>query len=165
MPSLTLFETVTEAGETIKVGRSSILKIDGIPISKPPYGTLTAINLNTGDRVWQRPIGDMPEVRNSPLLKGVQLPEELGAVTNAGSLVTRGGLVVVAPGDSFLYFVDKDSGKTLWKADAGVQIQGSPMTYETRAGRQYVVVAVGASEDSALVAFALPAISSPKPAN
>jgi quinoprotein glucose dehydrogenase len=154
-PTLTQFEISKQAGETIKVGRSSRLTVDGIPINKPPYGTMTAINLNTGDHVWQRPIGDLPEVRNNPLLKGVKLPAELGAMGNSGSLVTRGGLVVVAPGDTFLYFLDKESGKTLWKADLGMRIQGTPMTYETRQGRQYIVVAAGGGTDATLVALSL----------
>jgi len=142
-----------------------MVTIEGIPINKPPYSTLTAINLNTGEHVWQRPIGDSPQVRKNPLLLGVQLPEELGAVTNGGVLVTRGGLVIVAPGEQFLYFVDKESGKTLRKLDLGVPAGGTPMTYETRQGRQYIVIAAGGGRDGTLIAVALPANISSKPAN
>jgi len=155
-PSLTQFQTVTEHGETLKVGRTSRVTIDGIPISKPPYSTMTAINLNTGDQLWQRPIGDAPEVRNNPLLKGVKLPDELGAFGNSGALVTRGGLVAIAPGDDFLYFLDKKTGRTLSKIDLGIRIQGSPMTYESRDGRQYIVIAAGGGPDATLVAISLP---------
>jgi glucose dehydrogenase len=130
--------------------------IEGIPVNKPPYSTLTAINMNTGDHVWQRPIGDTPAVRNHALLKGVNLPAELGVRGESGSLVTRGGFLAIAPGDSFLYFIDKDNGKTLGKFDLGVRgVGGNPMTYETREGRQYIVIAAGGGDNATLVAFAL----------
>jgi quinoprotein glucose dehydrogenase len=53
---------------------------NGLPINKPPYGTLTAIDMNTGEHLWQVPVGDLPNVRFHPALRGVELPKRLGAI-------------------------------------------------------------------------------------
>jgi quinoprotein glucose dehydrogenase len=126
---------------------------NGIPIHKPPYGVVTGIDMNKGTLRWQVPAGDMPSVRNSPALRGLHLPP-LGAVGHAGPMVTRGGLVFVC-GDSRLLAYDKTDGTTLWQGDLSVLSDATPMTYQTRAGRQFVVVASGAGTDAALVAFTL----------
>ena len=131
--------------------------VDGLPISQPPYAVLTAIDLNAGEHVWQVTLGDSPWIRNHPLLQQVELPQ-LGiaiSVGLSGPLVTRGGLVFISGGSSALYAIDSLSGETLWKADLGGGGYGNPMTYQTRSGRQYVVIATG-EEDAALMAFALP---------
>jgi quinoprotein glucose dehydrogenase len=128
---------------------------DDLPIHKPPYGTLTAIDLNTGEHRWQIAVGDMPNIRNHPLLKGLDIPP-LGVSGAPGPIVTRGGLVFLTGGGSTLYAIDKTSGKTLWEADLGARGYAVPMTYRTRAGRQFVVIATGAGDDAVLKAFALP---------
>jgi quinoprotein glucose dehydrogenase len=127
-----------------------------LPINKPPYGTLTAIDLRTGQHRWQVPVGDDPIVRHHPALKNVRLPPRLGAVGAAGPIVTRGGLVFVSGASNGLYALDKDTGRELWEADLGEPGYGNPMTYRTRDGTQFVVVAVG-RKDARLMAFALPA--------
>ncbi len=127
-----------------------------LPINKPPYGTLTAIDLNTGDTKWQVVLGDSPEVRNSPLLKGVMLPPQLGVAGSPGALVTKGGLVFVTGGGRVLYAIDSRTGATLWQYDLGQQGYSNPMTYRTSAGKQFVVVATGGGSTSKLMAFALP---------
>lgn len=126
-----------------------------LPIHKPPYGTLTAIDLNTGDHLWQVPVGDMPELRAHPLLAGVDLPPT-GVSGAPGPIVTAGGLVFLTGGGSTLYALDKESGETLWSADLGRRGYSVPMTYLTRDGRQLVVIATGAGDDAVLRAFALP---------
>jgi quinoprotein glucose dehydrogenase len=126
-----------------------------LPIHKPPYGTLTAIDLNTGDHRWQVTVGDMPELRDHPLLRGLELPP-LGVSGAPGPIVTRGGLVFLTGGGSTLYALDKETGETLWSADLGGIGYSVPMTYRTRDGRQYVAVATGAGDDAVLRAFALP---------
>ncbi len=108
--------------------------VHGLPIHKPPYGTLTAINLNTGDHVWQIPIGDTPSVRNNPLLKGIALPEKLGAAGAPGSIVTRGGIVFSTGGDSKLFAVDKTNGKLLWEGELGERTNAPRITYQTASG-------------------------------
>jgi quinoprotein glucose dehydrogenase len=126
-----------------------------LPINKPPYGTLTAIDLNTGDRRWQITLGDSPQIRRNPLLRGVSLPPLLGVAGAPGAIVTRGGLVFVSGGGSTLYAIDKATGATRWQADLGRPAYSVPMTYRTRTGRQFVVIATGAGRDAELVAFEL----------
>ncbi|MEP6618458.1 MAG: PQQ-binding-like beta-propeller repeat protein [bacterium] len=128
-----------------------------LPINKPPYGTMTAIDLNTGETKWQVVLGDSPEVRNSPALNGVALPPLLGVSGSPGALVTKGGLVFATGGGRVLYAVDSRTGVTLWQHDLGQQGYSNPMTYRTRSGTQLVVVATGGGATSKLVAFSLAA--------
>ena len=126
-----------------------------LPINKPPYGTLTAVDLNTGDTKWSVTLGDSPEIRGNAALKGVSLPEKLGVAGSPGALVTKGGLVFVSGGGRVLYAIDSKTGKTLWEYDLGRQAYANPMTYRTREGKQFIVIATGAGPTSRLVAFAL----------
>ena len=90
-----------------------------------------------------------------PALKGVPLPDRLGAVGPPGAIVTKGGLVFVGGNDSALSAFDKD-GRELWRHVLPRQAGGTPMTYLDADGRQIVVIATGRGEDTALVAFRLP---------
>ena len=125
-----------------------------IPLAKPPYGTMTAIDLNTGKHRWQVPVGDDSLVRHSLALQGMSLPPLLGSSGPAGGIVTAGGLVFIGA-DQRLYALEKKTGKTLWAARAGSGMRGVPMTYRTRTGKQLVVVATGSETNGELVAFAL----------
>jgi quinoprotein glucose dehydrogenase len=127
-----------------------------LPLTKPPYGQLTAIDLNHGTIAWQEPFGDWPELRNNPALQGVKLPEKLGVAGPQSAIVTKGGLVFVGGEDMFLHAVDKASGKDLWQGALPARSNGTPMTYRTSAGRQIVVIATGQGDNTALAAFALP---------
>jgi len=132
--------------------------LDGLPISKPPYALMTAIDLNEGTHVWQVPLGDSPWIREHPLLEGLELPP-LGiaiSVGLSGPLATKGGLVFISGGSSSLYAMDMLNGETLWEFDLGGGGYGNPMTYQTRSGRQYVVIATGEDSEAELKAFALP---------
>jgi quinoprotein glucose dehydrogenase len=125
-----------------------------LPISKPPYGTLVAIDLNTGEHRWEITIGDTPSVRNHPLLRNLNLPP-LGVAGSPGPIVTAGGLIFLTGGGSTLFAVDKSNGLILWQGDLGAQGYSVPMTYRTSEGRQFVVIATGAGNDAVLKAFAL----------
>ena len=127
-----------------------------IPIVKPPYGTLTAIDLNSGDTKWTIPLGDNAEVRNNPALAGVKLPEKLGVVGAPGAMVTKGGLLFLTGGGRTLYAIDSRTGAYLWEHDLGQVAYANPMTFRSRAGKQYVIIATGAGTTSKLMAFALP---------
>lgn len=136
---------------------------DGLPILKPPYATVTAIDLDTGEHVWRVPFGDDAWVRDHPALEGLDPPpmggRPRGHGSTGGPLVTAGGLVFVAGGEPALRALDAADGSELWAGDLGGAIgRANPMTYRTRDGRQMVVVAASSSdlEDSKLVAFALP---------
>lgn len=126
-----------------------------LPINKPPYGTLVAIDLNTGDQKWNVPLGDTPAIRNHPLLKGLNLPP-VGVAGSPGPIVTASGLIFVTGGGSTLYAIDTQTGSALWSSDLGQTAYAVPMTYKTKAGKQFVVIATGAANGAKLVAFALP---------
>ena len=127
-----------------------------LPINKPPYGTLTAIDMSTGSFRWQVPIGDSPEIREHPALRGVALPPTLGVSGAPGGIVTRGGLVFVTGGGSILYAVDTRDGSVRRSIDLGQRAYANPMTYRTRNGTQFVVIATGSGEGATLQAFSLP---------
>jgi quinoprotein glucose dehydrogenase len=127
-----------------------------VPVLKPPYGTLTAIDLASGAHRWQVPLGDWPRVRNHPLFQGLNLPP-VGVVGSPGPIVTAGGLLFVTGGGSTLFALDAANGATLWSGDLGGFGYAVPMTYRTRAGRQFVLIATGGEDqDGVLQAFALP---------
>ena len=128
---------------------------NGIPLLKPPYGHLTAINLNTGDIAWQVPFGDDARLRKHPALQDVKLPEKLGAAGVQGGIVTKGGLIFVGGGDTAFHAVNKSNGEDLWTYPVPARTTGTPMTYSS-GGRQFVVVATGSGDSAALLAFALP---------
>jgi quinoprotein glucose dehydrogenase len=126
-----------------------------LPLTKPPYGHVSAIDLNHGTIAWQQPFGDWPELRANPSLKDAKLPAVLGIAGPQGGIVTKGGLFFVGGEDMSLHAIDKASGKDLWQGALGGRSYGTPMTYRTRSGRQFVVIAVGQGADAALVAFSL----------
>jgi quinoprotein glucose dehydrogenase len=129
----------------------------GIPLLKPPYGQLTAINLNTGEFAWQEVYGDTPQLRTNPALAGVKLPEKLGgAGAQGGVIVTKGGLVFAGCGDTAVHAIDKATGKDLWTYSLPRRTTATPATYIGADGRQYVVIATGNGADAVLIAFALP---------
>ena len=128
-----------------------------IPLTKPPYAHLVAIDLNVGAIAWKVPFGEgSEEIRTHPLLQGVDLPERLGTLGNSGSLVTKGGLVFLGGGDPYLYAFDKSTGSEIWRGATPFPTNANPMTYRTPSGRQFVVIATGRGTDAALIAFALP---------
>jgi quinoprotein glucose dehydrogenase len=139
-------------------GGESISLPGGLPLVSPPYAVLSAINLNQGEIAWKAPLGEgSPAIRNHPLLKGVKLPDRLGSPNSrGGAMVTGSGLVFIGGGDGYLYGFDKRTGKELWRGKIPYDNAAVPMTYRTRSGRQFVVVATGTSSNNALVAFALP---------
>lgn len=148
----------------------------GLPLFKPPYGRITAINMNTGEHVWMVPNGDGP--RNHPAIADLKLGK-LGVPGRPSPLLTRTLLFVgegrtnlnrdarIPPdmpievatnsGGPMFRAYDKASGGIFWEVELEAGTTGAPISY-LHEGRQYVVVAIGDSQHSAeLVAFALPA--------
>jgi quinoprotein glucose dehydrogenase len=138
------------------VQRSPSSFVDGVPILKPPYAHLVALDLNRGEIAWKVPFGDAPELRAVPALKDVPLPDRLGAVGPPGAIVTKGGLIFVGGNDVALSAFDKATGREVWRHVLPRQATATPMTYRDANGRQIVVIATGRGEDTALVAFARP---------
>ena len=141
------------------------LTVQGLPLFKPPYGAITAINLDKGEIAWQVPHGETPDnVRNSPALKGLNIPRtgragNLGLVTTS-TLVIGGeaGFITNAQGQrgAYLRAYDKATGKDAGAVFMPAGETGSPMTYMLN-GKQYIVIAVGgAGFPAELLAYRLP---------
>lgn len=136
----------------------------GLPLTKPPYGRLTAIDLNRGEHKWMVPIGDGP--RNHPLLKDLKLPP-LGTQGRRAPLATKTVLflgegdrtavrIPYGGGGNMFRAYDKATGKVLWETEFPVGVTGAPMTYMAK-GKQYVVVAIGGLDHPAeFIALTLP---------
>ena len=107
---------------------------DGYPATAPPWGTLNAINLNTGEYAWKIPLGEYPELA----AKGVK---DTGTENYGGPIVTAGGLVFIAASnfDNKFRAFDKRTGKLLWETTLPLAGNATPITYEL-GGRQYVVI-------------------------
>ena len=135
-------------------GYNRWLDTNGFPAIKPPWGTLNAIDLNTGEYKWTVPLGEWPELT----AKGVP---KTGTENYGGPVVTAGGLVFIAASrDEHIRAFDRKTGKELWKAPLPAAGYATPATYSVN-GRQYVVIAcgggkIGTKSGDAYVAFALP---------
>jgi quinoprotein glucose dehydrogenase len=137
------------------VGGTNADFMDGIPLLKPPYGHMVAIDLNHGTIRWRVPFGDTPSLRRHPKLQGVALPPVLGVAGAPGVLATGAGLIFAGGGDFAMHALDSANGAELWRTPLTRRVNATPMTYRSATGRQFVVVATGGGEDASLVAFAL----------
>jgi quinoprotein glucose dehydrogenase len=144
--------------------------VQGLPLLKPPYAKITAINLNTGDRAWQIAHGETPDnVRNHPALKGLTIPRT-GRQGRIGTLVTKtlliageGGFFTASSGrrGAMLRAYDKATGAEVGEVYMPAPQSGSPITYSLD-GRQFIVVPVsGGAYSGEFIAFRLPAPPSP----
>jgi quinoprotein glucose dehydrogenase len=145
------------------------LNVQGLPIVKPPYGVLSAINLDRGDLMWQVPHGDTPDaIRNHPALRGLNIPKT-GQQGSVGLMVTK-TLVILGdpqvtttpdhPRGAMLRAYNKQTGEQVGAVWMPAPQSGSPMTYAVD-GKQYIVIAIsGGSYSGEYVAFSLPAGSS-----
>jgi quinoprotein glucose dehydrogenase len=137
-------------------GYHKFLDPDGYPAFAPPWGTLNAINLNTGEYVWKVNLGEYPELA----AKGLK---NTGTENYGGPVVTAGGLVFIGASDFDKKFhaYDKATGELLWEATLPFSGNATPATYAVN-GQQFVVIAAGGGKDpkspsgGVYVAFALP---------
>ncbi|MGB2637317.1 MAG: PQQ-binding-like beta-propeller repeat protein, partial [Candidatus Acidiferrum sp.] len=137
-------------------GYHKFLDLDGYPAIAPPWGTLSAINLNTGEYVWKINLGEYPELAAEGL-------KNTGTENYGGPVVTAGGLLFIGASDfdRKLRAFDKATGELLWEATLPFAGNATPATYAVN-GRQYVVIAAGGGKDlkspsgGVYVAFALP---------
>jgi glucose dehydrogenase len=142
-------------GDYIREGQTNATFHNGLPLFKPPYGHLTAIDLNEGTIKWRVPFGDDARLRAHPVLKGLTLPAKLGSPGVQGAIVTKGGIVFAGGGDTAFHAVDKSTGQDLWEYPLQERTSGTPMTYSS-GGRQYVVIAAGTGAGAHLLCFTLP---------
>ena len=134
--------------------------VQGLPLLKPPYSRITAIDLNRGEFLWQKPSGDTPDrVKNNPALKGIAIPAT-GGFARPVVLVTKTLLFAAEGwgGEPVLRALDKKTGEVLWSLRLPGSVSSVPMTYSL-GGKQYVAFWVDdqrAGVTSELLAFAIP---------
>ena len=134
-------------------GYNKFLDPDGYPAVKPPWGTLQAINVNTGKYAWKIPFGAYPEL-NDPTT---------GSENYGGAVVTKGGLLFIAATiyDNKFHAYDKKTGKLLWEVTMPAAGASTPATYAVD-GKQYVVIGAGGGKNpkvkpgGSIIAYALP---------
>jgi quinoprotein glucose dehydrogenase len=142
------------------------LNVQGLPLIKPPYGRITAIDLDKGEIRWQMPHGETPDnVKNHPALKGIKIVPRTGQPGNVGTLVTKSLVIAGEPRytttstgqrGAMLRAYDKATGNEVGSVYIPAPQSGSPMTYMLN-GRQYVVIAIsGGNYSGELLAFRLP---------
>jgi quinoprotein glucose dehydrogenase len=135
------------------VGFRRWLDREGYPAIAPPWGTLNAVDLNTGEIKWKVPLGEYPE------LTARGLPPT-GTENYGGPVVTAGGLIFIgATADETIRAFDKDTGRILWQAKLPFGGNATPSTYMVN-GRQYVVISAGGGKSGrpsggSIVAFRL----------
>ena len=158
--------------QLLRGGQMNAPTIDGLPLTRPPYGRVTALDLHQGTQAWMVPVGEGP--RRHPRLAALELPP-LGMQTRGNPLATKtllfiaqgggplgapppGGAGAAAPPETRkLRAFDKATGRELWAAEPPIPgAMASPMTY-VHQGRQYLVVAAGGGVNAGLVAYALSA--------
>ena len=143
------------------------LVVQGLPIPKPPYGVLSAVNLDRGELLWQVPHGDTPDnIRNHPALRGLTIPKTGQPGTSGVGLMVTKTLAVMGdpqvtsppgrPRGAMLRAYDKKTGEEVGAVFMPAPQSGSPMTYSVD-GKQYIVVAIsGGAYSGEYLAFTLP---------
>lgn len=136
------------------------LPFTGLLCKEPPYGGIRAIDLRTGQQIWDRPLGTAR--KNGPFGIPSGLGIEIGTPNNGGAVVTASGLIFIAAAtDDLIRAIDLNTGKTVWTAPLPGGGQATPMTYEVN-GRQFVVIAPGGHHfmetpvSDEVIAYALP---------
>ena len=139
-------------------GYNKILDVDGYPAVEPPWGTLNAINLDSGEIEWKIPLGEFPELA----VKGMP---NTGSENYGGPVATAGGLLFTGTRDKKVRAFDVETGKPLWEAEVDAALEGMPAVYQVD-GREYIVFCAAAQAGlmpatqhpivGAYVAYALP---------
>ncbi len=143
-------EFARQTGAPYAMFRTPVLSPSGLPCNAPPWGTVAAVDLFTGKKVWDVPLGSFIPGMNT------------GTINLGGPIMTAGGLVFTAATmDNFLRAFDSESGKELWKFELPAGGQATPMTYSIN-GKQYLVIAagghgkLGTKQGDYVLAFTLP---------
>ena len=139
-----------QRGAPYAMYREPLLSPSGVPCNPLPWGTTTAVDLESGKKLWETPLGSMVPGMNT------------GSPNLGGPITTAGGLVFTAAAmDTYLRAFDIENGKELWKAELPASAQATPMTYSVN-GKQYVVISagghgkLGTKQGDAVIAYTLP---------
>jgi quinoprotein glucose dehydrogenase len=145
-----------QTGAPYAMYREPLMSPSGTPCIAPPWGKLTAVDLNTGEIRWDAPLGRIPQLALFPK------SAEFGSINLGGSMVTAGGLIFIAAAmDDKLRAFDIETGKALWEGQLPASAQAAPMTYSVN-GKQFVVICagghgkMGTKMGDHVVAFTLP---------
>jgi quinoprotein glucose dehydrogenase len=152
-----MVELARQEGTPYLMKREVIIRLPLlVPCTQPPWGTLVAVDLNSGDVRWEVPLGVMPELADRPDAA------KWGSLNLGGSIATAGGLVFIgAARDNYLRAFNVETGAEIWKGELPAGGQATPMTYQA-GGKQFVVIAAGghgrlpSKRGDHVVAFALP---------
>jgi quinoprotein glucose dehydrogenase len=153
-PLATTADAEQSVASFLNAGFQKLVDPEGLPASRPPWGSLTAIDLSAGEILWRIPLGDYPQV----LAQG---ESGYGAENYGGPLLTAGGLLfIAATPDAVIRALDKDNGRELWRAQLPAAGFSTPISYAV-GDRQFVVIAagggkLGTASGSTYVAYALP---------
>lgn len=146
----------SQAGTPYGMYREPLLSPHGVPCNPPPWGTLSAVDLATGEIRWEVPLGVIPSLSSFPQ------SVDWGSINLGGPITTGGGVVFIgAAMDNILRAFDVETGLVLWTAEMPASAQATPMTYMI-GGKQYVVIAagghgkLGTKMGDSVVAYALP---------
>ena len=133
-------EFAVQEGTPYGMRRGPILSVLGVPCVAPPWGTLTALDMERGSIKWQVPLGTIEDIAPAPIPNF-----EYGVPNSGGPIITAGGLIFVAAAmDDYIRGFDLSSGVELWKQRLPAGGQATPMTYTLEeSGKQYVVIAAG----------------------
>lgn len=135
-------EFAPQAGTPYGMARRQLISPDGAPCNPPPWGMLTAVDLETGQVKWERPFGRIAQLANVPG------SDQWGSPNLGGAMITAGGVVFASGAiDHSLHAFDVETGKELWSASLPAGVHASPMTYVSASGRQFVVVAAGGHKE------------------
>ena len=153
---------VAQAGTPFAASVAPFLSPLLAPCTQPPYGLISAVDLDTRKLLWQKPFGTARD--SGPLLLRTRLPIPLGVPNIGGSVTTGSGLVFIgATQEHMIRAYDARTGRELWKGRLPAGGNATPMTYwSTKSGRQFVVIAAGghggilSGYSDQLIAFALP---------
>ena len=122
--------------------RRMILSPSGLPCTAPPFGTLVAIDLKTGHRLWEVPLGSF--TRPLPAEQAATVPAEWGSPNLGGPIVTAGGIIFIGAAlDRWLHAYDIETGRELWRGPLPESGKATPMSYQLPSGEQFVAIAVG----------------------
>ena len=147
-------------GTPYAMRRRALVSSSGLPCTPPPFGALVAIDLDSGKKVWEVPLGSYPRARGHEAATVAEPAAGWGSPNLGGPVATKSGLIFIAAAfDQALRAFDTETGQELWKTDLPADGRATPSVYAGRDGRQYVVIAITGGgvfgEGDFLMAFAL----------